>query len=197
MAAEAGQTTSRVLNKLAHGLANKASDISTVATTDRIPIADASDDYEVKYATVAQIGALRAIVNVTDAATYTVLAADSGKTHIIPDLTASCTLTLPTAAAGLEYIFIGSAVAADAQNWVFDTGSAAAFFLGGTAFADTDAGAAADEIHAGVYSDGNSNDIFTVVTPGAGTRVHVVCDGTNWILNAVVFSATVPTLADT
>lgn len=136
------------------------------------------------------------VVNVTDAATYTVLAADSGKPHVMPNFTASCTLTLPTAAAGLEYVFISKAVAADAQDWVFNTGSAAAFYLGGLAFADTDAGAGADEIHAGVFPNGSSNDIMTIVTPGAGTRIHLLCDGTNWIVNGQVFSATVPTFGD-
>lgn len=136
------------------------------------------------------------IVNVTDAATYSVLAADSGKPHIMPNFTATCTLTMPTAAAGLEYYFISKAVAADAQDWRFSTGGAN-FWLGGVAFADTDAGAGADEIHAGVFPNGTSNDFLTVVTPGAGTYIHVVCDGTNWIVRGIVFSATVPAFADT
>lgn len=152
-------------------------------------------------ATAAEINARAAaasrIVNVTDAATYAVLAADSGKMHIIPDLTANCEIQLPAASAGLEYEFIGKAVAADAQNWIFKSASATNFFLGGSSFADTDAGAGADEIHAGLYSNGSSNDFFTVVTPGAGTRVYIICDGTNWIVNAQVFSATVPAFSDT
>lgn len=151
-------------------------------------------------ATAAEINAAADVsgrlVSIPDAATYVVLAANSGKTHVIPNLTASCTIDLPAVAAGLEYTFIGSAVAADAQNWIFDTTSATNFYLGGLAFADTDAGAGADEIHAGVFPDGNSNDIMTIVTPGAGTRVHLICDGTNWIVNGQVFSATVPTFAD-
>ena len=64
-------------------------------------------------------------------------------------------------------------------------------------FADTDAGAAADEIHAGVFPNGSSNDFVTIVTPGAGTRIKLVCDGTNWIISGIVFSATVPAFADT
>lgn len=152
-------------------------------------------------ATAAEINAAAdagsRFVNVTDAATYSVLAADSGKIHIMPDFTASCTLTLPTAAAGLEYVFIGKAVAADAQDWIIKSPSATNYFLGGVSFADTDAGAGADEIHAGVWSNGSSNDFLTVVTPGAGTRIHVICDGTNWIVNGQVFSATVPAFSDT
>lgn len=133
------------------------------------------------------------IVSITDASTYTALASNSGKIHVFPDLTASCTVTLPTAAAGLEYTFIGKGVAADAQNWVFSAGVA---YKGGLSFADTDAGAGADEIHLGVYPNGSSNDNMTIVTPAAGTIIRLYCDGTNWIVNGNVFSATVPTFAD-
>ena len=208
------QTTSRVLKKLHYAVAEVAADITTAATGDIVLMFDASDNYEPKYAdsanvfelmgitaSAAEINARAAaasrIVNVTDAATYSVLAADSGKIHIMPNFTASCTLTLPTAAAGLEYKFIGKAVAADAQDWIIKSPSATNYFLGGVAFADTDAGDAADEIHAGVWSNGSSNDFLTVVTPGAGTIIHMICDGTNWIVNGQVFSATVPAFSDT
>jgi len=214
MAGETGQTTSRLLNRLAYDMANKAGAIGTAETGDYFLVADVSDDYEVKYAvgtdvlvaagvtaSAAQINAVATpasrFVNVTDAATYTVLAADSGKIHIMPDFTSSCTLTLPAVAAGLEYIFIGKAVAADAQNWIIKSPSATNYFIGGVSFADTDAGAGADEIHAGVWSNGSTNDFLNVVTPGAGTRIHVICDGTNWIVNGQVFSATVPSFSDT
>lgn len=209
-----GTTISRFLNKLKYAFTDVASDITTATTSDIIPMLDASDNYTPKYAdsanvfelmgitaTAAEINARAAAasryVNVTDAATYSVLAADSGKIHIIPNLTASCTLTLPTAAAGLEYIFIGKAVAADAQDWIIKSPSATNYFLGGVSFADTDAGAGADEIHAGIWSNGSTNDFLTVVTPGAGTQIRVICDGTNWIVNGQVFSATVPAFSDT
>ena len=137
------------------------------------------------------------LVSIADAATYTALAANSGKVHVFPDLTASCTVALPAVSAGLEFTFIGKAVAADAQNWIFQTESATNYFTGGVSFADTDAGAAADEIHAGIWSNGSSNDFLTVVTPGAGTIIYMICDGTNWIVNGQVFSATVPAFSDT
>jgi len=192
-----GTTISRFLNRLKYAFTDVASDITTAATGDIVLMLDASDDYTPKYADADNIREMtKAIVSITDAATYTALAANTGKTHVFPDLTASCTVTLPAVAAGLEFTFIGKGFAADAQNWIFDTGSATNFYLGGLAFADTDAGAGADEIHAGVFPDGNSNDIMTIVTPGAGTRVHMICDGTNWIVNGQVFSATVPTFAD-
>lgn len=212
--ADQNQTTSRILNQLQYAMTDVAADITTATTSDIVLMLDASDNYEPKYAdsanvfelmgvtaTAAEINARAAAasryVNVTDAATYSVLAADSGKVHIIPNLTASCTLTLPTAAAGLEYKFIGKAVAADAQDWIIKSPSATNYFLGGVSFADTDAGAGADEIHAGIWSNGSSNDFLTVVTPGAGTMIYVICDGTNWIVNGQVFSATVPAFSDT
>jgi hypothetical protein len=209
-----GTTISRFLNKLKYAFTDVASDITTATTSDIVVMLDASDNYTPKYAdsanvfelmgvtaTAAEINAAAdagsRLVNVTDAATYSVLAADSGKIHIMPNFTASCTLTLPTAATGLEYIFIGKAVAADAQDWIIKSASATNYFIGGVSFADTDAGAGADEIHAGIWSNGSTNDFLTVVTPGAGTRIHVICDGTNWIVNGQVFSATVPAFSDT
>jgi hypothetical protein len=209
-----GTTISRILNQLKYAITDVASDITTGATGDIVLMFDASDNYTPKFAdsanvfellgitaTSAEINARSAAasryVNVTDAASYSVLAADSGKIHIMPNFTADCTLTLPTAAAGLEYIFIGKAVAADAQNWIIKSPSATNYFVGGVSFADTDAGAGADEIHAGIWSNGSTNDFLTVVTPGAGTRIHVICDGTNWIVNGQVFSATVPAFSDT
>lgn len=212
--ADQNQTHSRVLKKLHYAVAEVAADITTAATGDIVLMFDASDNYEPKYAdsanvfellgvtaTAAEINASAAaasrIVNVTDAASYSVLAADSGKIHIVPDLTATCTMSLPAVSAGLEYTFISKAVAADAQDWKIKSASATNFFLGGVSFADTDAGSGADEIHAGIWSNGSSNDFLNIVTPGAGTRIHVVCDGTNWIVNGSVFSATVPAFADT
>lgn len=188
-AARTGATTNRTLNKLAFAIANVADDITTATTSDRVVMVDASADYAVKYADGDNLREMqRSVISITDATTYTALYTNSGKTHIIPDLTASITITLPVASAGVEYTFIGKAIAADAQNWVFAAG---VDFIGGLAFADTDAGAGADEIHAGVYPAA-TNDNMTIVTPGAGTRIYLVCDGTNWIANGQVFSATVP-----
>jgi len=150
-------------------------------------------------ATAAEINAAAdvsgRVVTIANATTYSVLAANSGKLHVIPDLTSSCTLSLPTASAGLEYTFIGKGVAADGQNWVINTGSDTNFFLGGVVHLDANAGPPTDEI-VPIAGDGNSNSKMTVVTPGVGTRVNVFCDGTNWILSGFVVSDTVPSFAD-
>lgn len=124
-------------------------------------------------------------VNVTDAATYSILAANSGKLHIMPDLTADCTLSFPTAAAGLRYKFISKAVAADAQDWIFDTGSDTNFYLGGITELDTSGNTVVLEV-----PDGNSNSKMSILTPDPGSFIEFICDGTNWIVNGIVQSDT-------
>lgn len=141
------------------------------------------------------VGIVNTAVAVTDAATYSITAANTGKLHIVPDLAASCTISLPTASAGLNYKLIYGGVAADAQDWVIDTGSDTNFFLGGLVHLDTDAGAGGDEI-VPIAGDGNSNSKLTVVTPDVGTEVNLYCDGTNWYLSGFAVSATVPAFAD-
>lgn len=172
--------------------------VGTASSCNFDTIASAGVDLSGVTATAAEINAAAdvsgRIVNVTDAATYTVLAADSGKPHIMPNFTASCTLSLPAVSAGLEYEFYGKGVAADAESWIFKSASATNYFLGGVGFVDTDD--PADTVVA-VYSNGSSNDFLTVAAPGAGTRIKLICDGTNWIANGVVVGATAPAFSDT
>ena len=131
-------------------------------------------------------------VSVADATTYTVLADNSGLTHYMPNLTSTCTITLPTPKAGLWFEFAYSGVAADAQNWVIDTGSNTNYFDGGLQFIDNDT-----DVVAPIAGDGNSNSKLTVVTPDVGTRVKVECrNGTLWTLSGFVGSATIPSFAD-
>lgn len=145
-------------------------------------------------ATGAQINAVAApasrFVLVPDATPYTVLAADSQKTHVLPDFTATTTMNLPTGVAGMEYTFIGAAVAADAQNWVF-TAQAGQFIRGGVSWLDTDAGPAAAETKT-VFANGSSHVTLTVVVPTAGTQLYFLYDGTKWVLNGIVASITTP-----
>lgn len=147
-------------------------------------------------ATAAEINARAAAasrrVAVTDAATYIVLAANSGKTHVFPDLTQNCTLALPAAAEGLEYTFISKAIAADASNWIFQVAESGISFLGGLGFCDVDT-----DVIGTVFPNGSSNDFMNIVTPSAGTVIYLICDGTNWIVSGRVFSNTTPTFSDT
>ena len=131
-------------------------------------------------------------VSVADAATYTVLDENSGLVHYMPNLTSTCTITLPTPKAGLWFEFSYSGVAADAQNWVIDTGSDTNYFDGGLQFIDNDT-----DVVAPIAGDGNSNSKLTVVTPDVGTRVRVESrNGTLWTLSGHVGSATIPSFAD-
>lgn len=131
-------------------------------------------------------------VSIPDAATYTVLARNSGLVHYLPDLTSTCTITLPSPKAGLWFVFSYSGVAADAQNWVIDTGSDTNYFDGGLTFIDHDS-----DVVAPIAGDGNSNSKLTVVTPTVGTQVRVESrNGTLWTLSGHVNSATIPSFAD-
>jgi len=131
-------------------------------------------------------------VSISDTTAYTVLAENSGLTHYVPNLTSSITITLPTPKAGLRFEFAYSGVAADAQNWVIDTGSNTNYFDGGLQFCDNDT-----DVLAPIAGDGNSNSKLTVVTPDVGTRVCVESrNGTLWTLSGFVGSATIPSFAD-
>jgi len=167
---------------------------------DKIPvysIEDGSETFAWQFfpgheSSVPDVGGL---VNVGDVATYSVLAANSGKLHVIPGLTADCVLSMPTAEDGLDFEFIYGGVAADAQDWQFDTGSDTNFYLGGLVHLDADAGSGGDEV-VPVGPDGNSNSKVNILVPDVGTRVRLACDGTNWFLQGQVVGATAPTYAD-
>lgn len=133
-------------------------------------------------------------VAVTDAATYTVLAKDAGKLHVMPNLTADITITLPSAERGLNYKFIYGGAAADAQDWIINTAATTELFKGGLVHLDTDAGSAGDEI-VPVYADAVDDDTMTILTPEAGTVVELVSDGSHWYVDGRVVSATAPTFA--
>lgn len=173
-----------------------AIEVSDLDVTDDLSVAgDAAITGALTMTGALTVTALKqGVVNVTDAATYAVLAADSGKIHVIPDLTADCTLTLPTPAAGLNYAFIYGGATADAQDWIISTGSGTNYYVGGGIHIDSDAGAGADEV-VPVFSDGNSNDFLTVLTPQGGTKIELWCDGTLWYVNAIVVSASASALA--
>ena len=133
-------------------------------------------------------------VAITDAATYTVLAENSGKVHMLPDLTADITITLPAPQAGMEFEFVYGGAAADAQDWIFNTSATDVLYMGGVVHLDSDANAAGDEVVA-VFADFSDDDAFTVLTPAAGTRVRLFSDGTSWLVEGTVVSATAPTFA--
>jgi hypothetical protein len=138
--------------------------------------------------TTLQLGVKAAPVAIADATSYAVLVANSGHLHVVPDVTSSITVTLPAAASGLTYEFTYGGAAADAQNHIF--APTAGFFIGSVEFHDSQADATTP-----VFSNGSSNDVFTLVTPAA-YNVKFVSNGTNWYVTGWVGSATVCTMAN-
>ena len=132
-------------------------------------------------------GSVNKVVFVTDAAAVSINAKESGKIHVIPDLTADSTFTLPTEVEGLNYEFWYGGTAADAHDWIFKTTGNSNYFVGGLVGHDTDAGG--DDTYV-VDSNGSSNSQLTVYTPIAGTLVKMVCNGTVWYINGQAVSAT-------
>ena len=132
-------------------------------------------------------------VTIADAATYTVLSQNSGLRHYLPDLTQDCTITLPAPKAGLWFEFAYKGIAADASNWIIDTGSNTNYYIGGLAFNDNDT-----NVVSPIAGDGNSNSKLTIVTPDVGTIVRVECEsgGILWTLSGLASSATIPSFAD-
>lgn len=135
------------------------------------------------------------VVTITDAATYTLLAKNSGKLHVIPDMAQNCTISLPAEKNGLTYEFIYGGAAAEAHDHTLDSGSDTYFFKGGVVHLDSDAGSGGDEV-VPVYSDGDSNSKLTLSNLDGGTYVKIWCDGTNWHVTGTVVSDTAPAFAD-
>lgn len=131
-------------------------------------------------------------VTVGDVTAYTFLARNSGLYHYVPDLTSTCTFTLPSPKAGMWFMLVYKGVAADAQNWVVDTGSDTNYFVGGLSFNDNDT-----NVVSPISGDGNSNSKLTVVTPDASTFIRIESEnGVLWTLSGLVSSATIPSFAD-
>lgn len=130
-------------------------------------------------------------VAVGDAA-YSILAANTGKPHLVANVSADRTFTFPAEADGLEFEFYAQVGVADGHDWIFDTGSDTNYFLGGVLHIDTDAIASS----AMIPSDGNSNSKLQINLPQGGTWLKFVCDGTLWTVTGTVNSVTAPAFAD-
>jgi hypothetical protein len=124
------------------------------------------------------------IVSLGDA-NATILATNSGKTHLIANVSADRTFTLPAVAAGLRYKFVAEVGAADGHDWIFVANATADLFKGGVLMIDTDAGPATA---AAVVADQSNDDQLQVNLPQGGTVIEMYCDGTYWIVSGVVLS---------
>ena len=117
-------------------------------------------------------------------------AEDSGRTLVIPDMTANSAFNLPAEAKGLRYKIVYGGAAADAHDHTITSGADANFFIGNILFHDTD-----DSSISRVASDGDSNSILTLSNL-AGGELFLECDGTSWYINGYIVSDTAPAFTD-
>lgn len=198
--AKKGRTTSRLLNRLSHDLANETTDtdVGTAATGDLLLGIDISDDYGVKYFDAADIAVIMgttqadqtklnditasaAEINMAadSSANYesvtganVLTAAESGKTIILNSATAFET-TLPAKAAGLRFDFWCGAAEVTGGNHTIIVNAADDDTLFGSINA---AGAV-------VVCDTKATITLVADKFTAGDRVSVFNDGTNWYVD--------------
>ncbi len=117
-------------------------------------------------------------------------ATHSGRTLVVPAITANRTITLPSPVAGAHFKFIYGGAAEEAENLIIDTGADANYFIGGIVHADSNA----DNVS--VYSDGNSNSTLTLTDFGCFEVNILAKDSTNWLIWGYAEGADVPAFAD-
>ena len=117
-------------------------------------------------------------------------ATHSGRTLVVPAITANRTITLPSPVAGSHFKFIYGGAAEEAENLIFDTGANANYFIGGIVHIQSDADSSS------VYSDGNSNSKLTLTDFGCSEINILAKDSTNWLLWGWSEGADAPAFAD-
>ena len=123
------------------------------------------------------------------------IAANCGRTNVVPDLTAHTTYNLPTpTTAGQYYHFIYGGAAADAQNLLIRTVTTdnSVFFKGAITHLDS----TADENCEAAFADGDSNELLTIATPRVVDVHFLALSTTVWYVWGHVCSATAPAFAD-
>ena len=119
-------------------------------------------------------------------------ATHAGRMLIVPDQTAATILTLPTPKIVMSFQFTYGGIAADAQNTAISAGTGnSLFFLGGLYHLDIN-----NDTSAAVFSDNDSNELITLITPINFTINCVGISATTWQLSGFVCSNTAPTIAD-
>ena len=117
-------------------------------------------------------------------------ATHSGRTLVIPALSANRTITLPAPIGGSHFKFIYGGAAEEAENLIILTPGNSNFFLGGIVHADSNA----DNVS--VYSDGNSNSSLTLTDFGVVEINILAKDTTNYYIWGYAEGADVPAFAD-
>ncbi len=117
-------------------------------------------------------------------------ATHSGRTLVIPAITANRTITLPSPIGGSHFKFVYGGAAEETENLIIVTPGNSNFFLGGVAHLDSDA----DNVS--VYSDGNSNSKLTLTDSGLFEINIVAKDSTNYYIWGYAEGADAPAFAD-
>tara|TARA_B100000282_G_C31461182_1_gene366904 strand:- start:92 stop:568 length:477 start_codon:yes stop_codon:yes gene_type:complete len=128
-----------------------------------------------------------------DAAAVTLTkAANQGRVNVVGMISQASTYTIPApAAAGEYYKFVNAFTAEEGDDVAFSTGTGGGVFMKGSiAHLDTNADNAA------IYSDGDSNELLTLVDPGPFEINFLSKSTTEWYIWGYVLSEDVPTIAD-
>jgi hypothetical protein len=142
--------------------------------------------------TISEVSTLGGLpVSLADGNVTLTNADHSGRVLLVPDGTQDNTYTLPAPVAGAMFTFIYAGGAADATDFIVNTGADANFFIGGVSFDNTGDGAVSV-----VFSDGNSNSKFQANVPGAAQVTVMALNATNWQISGRVVAAAAPAFAD-
>ena len=117
-------------------------------------------------------------------------ATHSGRTLVVPAITANRTITLPAPVAGSHFKFIYGGAAEEAENLIIITPGNSNYFIGGIVHADSNA----DNVS--VYSDGNSNSTLTLTDFGCFEVNILAKDSTNWLIWGYAEGVDPPAFAD-
>ena len=117
-------------------------------------------------------------------------ATHSGRTLVVPALSANRTITLPAPVAGSHFKFIYGGAAEEAENLIILTPGNTNFFIGGVVHLDSNA----DNVS--VYSNGSSNSSLTLTDFGLFEINVLAKDSTNYYIWGYQEGADVPAFAD-
>ena len=135
--------------------------------------------------------ALNVPVAIADATADLTEATHAGRTLIIPTIASSDKiLTLPTPIAGMTFKFVyGHTAASGTYDIAISAGTGNSVWFDGAVVHVTGTPVM-------VFSDGNSNELLNILTPG-GFEINLVAVSTTvWMVSGWVFSAAAPTFAD-
>ncbi len=128
---------------------------------------------------------------ITDQASVTLVAAQSGKILPINNLAQNTTIDLPAEADGMNFEFWYTGGAVETHDHIIDAEANANYYIGGLQFIDSD-----DNTITEVYSNGSSNAKLTLNNLEAGSFIKITCDGTNWYITGTIYSDTAPVFAN-